>query len=251
MVHFNNENDINVKPLVSIITVVYNGVKTLEKTIQSVLNQTFQNIEYIIVDGNSKDGTIDIIRKYEKQISYWISEPDNGIYDAMNKGIKLAHGQYIVMLNSGDTYDSIAIEKAAEEMKKNKFSVDVYYGMMRIMSENNKILWIYGYTHNFLSSTMIAHPTCLVKKQVYEQFQYDENYKSAADYDFFLRLNKNGFSFNFLEIIFGNYLLGGMSDSYLGYKETLKIKYKYGLISWKSFFFHKILGYLKWCLNGK
>lgn len=95
-------NNFGKQPLVTVITVVFNAAMTLEKTIQSVLNQKFDNVEYIIVDGGSTDGTVDIIRKYEHAINYWVSEPDFGIYDAMNKGIRLARGQWIYHLNNGD-----------------------------------------------------------------------------------------------------------------------------------------------------
>src|SRR5688572_4810851 len=89
-------------PLLSIITVVYNGEQLLEKTILSILNQTYTNIEYLIIDGRSKDRTVDIIKKYENKISYWVSEPDKGIYDAMNKGMNAAKGDYIWFINAGD-----------------------------------------------------------------------------------------------------------------------------------------------------
>src|SRR4051812_41105410 len=91
-------------PLISVITVVYNGAATLERTIKSVLKQTYKNIQYIIIDGRSNDGTIDIIKKYEKYISYWVSEPDKGIYDAMNKGVAAATGTLVGILNSDDYY---------------------------------------------------------------------------------------------------------------------------------------------------
>lgn len=97
------------KPLVSIITVVLNGEKYLEETILSVLNQTYDNVEYIIIDGGSTDGTLDIIKKYEHAIDYWVSERDRGIYDTMNKGITVASGEWIELLNAGDFYESGAI----------------------------------------------------------------------------------------------------------------------------------------------
>lgn len=91
-------------PLISIITVSYNAVQTIEQTILSVINQTYENIEYIIIDGDSTDGTVDIIKKYADKIAYWVSEPDKGIYDAMNKGISLSHGDYLNFMNAGDYF---------------------------------------------------------------------------------------------------------------------------------------------------
>lgn len=91
-------------PLISVVTVSYNAVGTIEQTLLSVINQTYPNIEYIIIDGGSTDGTVDIIKKYADEIVYWISEPDKGIYDAMNKGIKKANGEWINFINAGDSY---------------------------------------------------------------------------------------------------------------------------------------------------
>ena len=100
--------------LISVITVSYNAVSTIEQTILSVINQTYSNIEYIIIDGGSTDGTIDIIRRYEDKIAYWVSEPDRGIYDAMNKGASKANGEYIAFLNSDDWYELDAVSIIAQ-----------------------------------------------------------------------------------------------------------------------------------------
>lgn len=123
------------KPLITIITVVYNCKETLEKTIQSVLNQTYNNIEYIIIDGASTDGTLDIIKKYEDKIDYWQSEPDNGIYDAMNKGIVLAKGEWINFMNAGDTFSSFQV---VDNVFKTKYNLDVtiIYGDSTCILEN-------------------------------------------------------------------------------------------------------------------
>lgn len=114
------------KPLISVVTVVYNGESTLEQTIQSVVNQTYDNVEYIIVDGDSKDGTLDIIKKYEDKIDYWQSEPDKGIYDAMNKGIELATGCWINFMNSGDSFCNTTI---IHQIFNNRiWNCDIIYG---------------------------------------------------------------------------------------------------------------------------
>jgi len=227
-------------PLITVVTVVRNGEKTLEETILSVINQTYKNVEYIIVDGASTDGTLDIIKKYEDKIDYWISEPDDGIYDAMNKGIDLATGEYIAMLNSDDWYEHDACETVVKKIKEVK--ADVYYGMMRVIDkQNNKFIYVYAYTDQILYQYMIAHPTCFIKKVIYNLYRYDIKYKSAADYDFMIRLKKTNCKFIFFEHIIANFRSGGMSCSVKGQIETIEIKKKHGLILRHEFLISKIL----------
>ena len=121
---------------VSIITVVYNGAKTIEQTIQSVLNQTYENIEYIVIDGASNDGTQALVEKYVDNISYYISEKDNGLYYAMNKGIRKATGDIIGIINSDDWYGENAIKDIVDHFREN--DVDLVYGQMITISENEK-----------------------------------------------------------------------------------------------------------------
>lgn len=223
------------KPLITVVTVVYNGESTLENTIKSVVNQTYDNVDYIIIDGGSKDGTLDIIKKYEDKIDYWQSEPDKGIYDAMNKGIRLAKGEYVALLNSGDWYEKDAVECVVNSYTIHK-DVDVFYGLMRVLDENKEFQWIYGYGHKILGSFMISHPTSFVRREVYNKIQYNLSYRSAADYDLFLTLYRNNYKFLFIEKIYANYLLGGMSDSYIGKKESLLVQYRHKTISFAIFF---------------
>lgn len=225
------------KPLITVVTVVYNGETTLEQTIQSVVNQSYDNVEYIIIDGASTDATLDIIKKYDDKIDYWQSEPDKGIYDAMNKGVALATGEYIALLNSGDWYESYTVSEVVSHIRSNP-STDIFYGMMRIISEEKKFLWVYGYTHNYLEKAMISHPTSFVRKSLYGKYHYSLEYKSAADYDLFLTFYQNNYSFCFVEKILGNYILGGMSDSLVGKKETSLVRYKHRIISFKNFILH-------------
>src|SRR5438105_14705 len=126
-------------PRISIITVVYNNVANIEVTILSILNQTYKNIEYIVIDGGSTDGTLDVIKKYKDKISFWVSEKDNGIYDAMNKGIKVATGEWINFINSGDSYfDNDVLEKIMEAEYFNATSIDVIYGNTQIITPNRR-----------------------------------------------------------------------------------------------------------------
>src|SRR5574342_808175 len=125
-------------PLVSVITVVYNGARHLEQTLLSVINQGYGNIEYIVVDGGSVDGTLDIIGKYEDRIDYWVSEPDDGTYDAMNKGIELAHGELIGLLNSDDYYEPDAIGIIAGKYKE-KPTPQIVFGNAYALPEEMQV----------------------------------------------------------------------------------------------------------------
>ena len=123
---------------VSIITVVFNGIRTIEQTIKSVLNQSYKNIEYIIIDGGSTDGTLDIIRKYENYLSYIISEPDHGIYDAMNKGIQKSTGDIVGIINSDDWYEVNTVSQVVERFES--FAVDLVYGDINFIGKNGEII---------------------------------------------------------------------------------------------------------------
>lgn len=203
-------------PLISIITVVYNGEKYLEQTINSVINQTYKNIEYLIIDGGSTDGTIDIIKKYENHISYWISEPDKGLYDAMNKGILKAKGELIGMINSDDWYEHKTVELMANAYMKNPsksiFHADRYdideNGNKKIKRFNPSVFKFkyYGMTYN--------HPSMFITKNEYNIHLYDTKLRSLSDNQFvleaFLRDSSTLFYIN--EVVV-NYRLDGISSS--------------------------------------
>lgn len=177
---------------VSIITVCYNSEATIERTIKSVLNQTYQNLEYIIVDGKSADHTMEIIEKYRPLFGgrmKVISEPDNGIYDAMNKGIGMASGELIGIINSDDYYEDDAVETVVSAMTEEKYQI--LYGMLRVKNGGIETR-ITMPKHENLENEMIAHPTCFVTKKVYTDFgMFDLKYKSCADHDFMLRMRKH------------------------------------------------------------
>lgn len=218
-------------PTFTIITVTYNSKQTVEQTIQSVLAQTYKDFEYVIVDGASTDGTVDILSKYSKIDNriHYISEPDKGIYDAMNKGVAMASGEAIALLNSDDYYETDALEKIACHLPKTEKYV--VYGMVRIL-ENEKETEVIISSHNSLPERMMMHPACFVSKSLYVKYRYDTTYKSAADYDLFLRLyNDKEVEFYPVYDVIANFRLGGMSDSTLSYLEANDIKYKFGYIS--------------------
>ena len=178
---------------VSIITVVLNNVQQIEDCIHSVLNQTYRNIEYTIIDGGSTDGTIDLIKKYEKKIFHWVTEPDRGIYDAMNKGIMKSSGDIIGILNSDDIYfDERVMEKVVQCFQDT--DADTCYGDLQYVNrdDTNKIIryWksnIYN-KNNFRRGWMPPHPTFFVKRKIYDTYSfYNLNFPLAADYELMLR----------------------------------------------------------------
>ena len=179
---------------ISVITVSYNSAKTIEDTLDCVLSQSHRDIEYIIVDGDSKDGTQDIIKKYEHGISKVISEPDYGIYDAMNKGIRAATGDVIGFLNADDAYVSDQVlEKVAKAFEEN--DTDSVYGDLCYVSEEDtsKVLrfWKAGQCSksSFLNGWMPPHPTFFVKRSVLEKYGvFDPTFRFAGDYELILRL---------------------------------------------------------------
>ncbi len=229
----------HVLPLITIITVVYNGAKYLEETIQSVINQTYPNVEYIIIDGGSTDGTLDIIKKYEEYIDYWVSEKDKGIYDAMNKGIDLAGGKWINFMNAGDGFwKEDVIEKVF--LGKEYENVGVVYGDT-IVNYGNFIKKIESYEINSMFYIMpFCHQSCFILSNYMKKFKYDTKFKLAADFDFFVSLFNNRVQFKKTLFPFSNVLHQGLSDKNRvqvlnEYRESLK---KYGLLSNKVILFY-------------
>ena len=231
-------------PLVSIITVCYNSEATVSRTIESVLKQTYSNIEYIIVDGASKDGTMDIINSYKKRAKSMkiISEPDRGIYDAMNKGIRMSSGEIIGIVNSDDYYESDAVEcivKKYLEFENRKRLI--IYGYERNMLRGEEVEVVF-YHHRNLEKKNINHPTCFVTRNTYDYLGlFDLKYKSAADYDFLLRAYfDKSILFIPIEKIISNFELGGTSLSGLGLAEQAEILYRRRLINRREFIIRKI-----------
>jgi glycosyltransferase involved in cell wall biosynthesis len=204
---------------ISIITVTYNSSKTIEQTVQSVIEQTYPNIEYIIVDGQSTDSTLQIIDRYKNKISKLVSERDNGIYDALNKGISLATGDVIGILHSDDFYiDKDVIEKVVSTFIKH--NSDAVYADLYYVGENdtNKIIrkWRSGnYKEGmFVNGWMPPHPTFFVKRSCYEKLgKFNLEFKSAADYELMLRfIHKHKISVAYLPEFIVKMRVGGKSN---------------------------------------
>jgi glycosyltransferase involved in cell wall biosynthesis len=215
------------KPLISIVTVVYNGEKYLEETIQSVINQTYDNVEYIIIDGGSTDRTLDIIRTYEDAIDYWVSEKDNGIYDAMNKGVRFSNGEYIGLLNADDRFEHYTIETIVDEIHKTK--ADIFYGDMILINEDQDSTFHRIASHTKLYFGMsICHPSTFISSSLYKHFNgYDLTYRMASDYDFFLKAKLNKYSFYYIPKVLSRMRDGGISaNNPITHQEERAIKKK-------------------------
>lgn len=165
---------------ISIITVVYNDIENIEKTILSVLNQDYKNFEYIIIDGNSTDGTVDIIRKYENKLSFFISEPDGGIYDAMNKGLKHSSGDWIIFMNSGDLFNTNDVLSVFFNKVSYKNNIGIVYGYP-LNKAGNKIRSHSLTKVNLFFERTICHQAIFAKKETFINNLFDINYPVVAD----------------------------------------------------------------------
>lgn len=216
---------------ISLITVCFDSEKTIEDTLKSVLNQNYENYEYIIVDGLSKDNTINIIKKYENKFNgklKYISEYDNGLYDAMNKGINLVTGDVIGILNSDDVlYDENVFKLIDKSFDQN---VDGIYSNLVLMNDDFTII-----TRNFKSKKMTKkkgfhppHPTLYLKKNIYNKYgKYNTKYKIAADLDFMYRIINNNVNLKYIDSCFVKMRTGGASTNGLkGYYNNFKESYK-------------------------
>ena len=226
-------------PLISVITVVKNGEDCLEATIQSVLNQTYKPVAYIIIDGGSTDGTLSIIQKHEHRIAYWESKPDKGIYDAMNKAVLKASGDWIHFMNAGDAFFEDAV---LETIFKNPIPTEtgVLYGDTEIVSRSKKPYLSKAKKLEFFSKNMpFCHQAAFVR-QHYMARGFDTQYTLAADYDFFYRLYREKAGFQYLPLVVAKYNAQGISSV-----NAVDCFYEYQLISEKTRFLKLRLALLK------
>lgn len=184
------------KKLITIVTVSYNAVTTIEETILSVLNQTYSNVEYIIIDGGSTDGTVDIIKKYESRLSYWKSEPDKGIYDAMNKAIDVATGYWINFMNSGDLFSSNTVLDYIFEHDYE--DTDVIYGDRISQYSFGKYYHKASDLNKFEKYFPIFHQSTFIKVDIIKKYKFDLKYRICADYNQLYSIYKKGYSFLYL-----------------------------------------------------
>ncbi len=218
---------------ISIVTVCYNSAGTIERTIKSVIGQNYDNVEYIVIDGGSTDGTVDIIKKYEQNISYWVSEEDGGIYDAMNKGIEHATGEIIAFLNSDDWYEENILGEIAWRFREPKLQVlcgDIYFHRNDKVERSHiskgkieqEIRYCMGYHHSAM----------FVRKLLFIQFgKFDTQYKIVADYDWLLRVYDGHVNIMVVDKIFTNFSYGGISSRYETQNQHLQERKKASISS--------------------
>jgi glycosyltransferase involved in cell wall biosynthesis len=225
-------------PTISIITVTFNAEKHLEETILSVANQTFKNIEYLIVDGLSKDNTLNIVKKHDNTVTKYISEKDSGVYDAMNKGVSIASGDYIMLLHAGDLlHDNEVLERVFSQC--GKLNSDIIYADTAIINESYQTV---GLRHlkppkhlsykSFQKGMVVCHQAFIVKKALCDQ--HDIQYAIAADIDWAIRITKKANSFCFYDAPLVKFMQGGLSTQkrFLGLRERFVIMTKhYGILT--------------------
>lgn len=244
---------------ISIITVCYNSEKTIEKTFQSIKSQTYKNIEYIVVDGKSKDSTLDILKKYKEVVSKFVSEPDKGLYDAMNKGIKMATGDVLGILNSDDIFtDQFVLENVAKFHLEN--NVDASVGNITQFNESGKTVRKYSaknwHPEKLKIGFMPAHPAIFFKRDLFEKYGYYQlDFVSGADYELIIRFFlKNKITWKFSNITTTSMLIGGISSSGFGSYQLISqeikkalnrndIEFNYLKVQLRGFW--KIIGFLK------
>ncbi|MDB5764035.1 MAG: hypothetical protein JWQ21_3030 [Herminiimonas sp.] len=222
---------LNGKPVITVITVVFNAVATIQGAMESVLSQSYDNIEYIVVDGGSTDGTLEIIKQYDHAIDYWLSEKDGGIYDAMNKGVNLASGTYIGMLNSDDLFASRDVIRNIVETAVVSDS-DAIFSCLNIVDKNNLSRILRKCRVTKLSSLLLRigvmppHPTFYCKKACYTDVGfYKTSYRVAADFEMVLRmLVRKKISWQFLDQITIVMRSGGVSNNGIAARIKLNLE---------------------------
>jgi len=222
------------RPVFSIITVTLNAAQWLEQTILSVLNQRYANIEYIVIDGGSTDNTVTIIRQYEDRLSYWLSEADKGLYDAMNKGLTRATGDYVWFLNAGDTfYAEDILEQTVRQIHKKTALPDILYGGTAIINAQGQhtglrrlqppeeLLWT-----SFRHGMLVCHQSFVVRRQIAPLF--DLHYRCSADFDWCIRCLLAAANALNLRLILTNYLAGGLTSK----QHKLSLTERYHIMSY-------------------
>lgn len=241
------------KPLITVVTAVYNGERFLEETIQSVINQTYDNVEYIVIDGGSTDRTLDIIRKYEHAIDYWVSEKDTGIYDAWNKGVSLSRGDWISFLGADDFYIENALTLYAIQISKSD-EVDFISSKIDLVAHEKVVRTIGGKWSwlQFKRNMNVAHVGSLHRRSLFcDNGLYDLGLKIIADYELLLRVGPE-LKAEFINNITARMRVGGVSDGGLQvFREVAQVKIRYGIRGRFLAYSEAIYSKLKWLIRKR
>lgn len=219
-------------PVFSIITVTRNAAQCLERTILSVLRQSYPHIEYLIIDGGSTDGTVDVIKQYREGIACWSSEPDNGLYDAMNKGLRKATGDYVWFLNAGDTlHTANTLQEIAASLKKKVYLPDVIYGDTQIVDANGNVLGLRRLRpparltwRSFRMGMRVCHQSFVVKREIAPL--YNEEYKLVADFDWCIQCLKSAGEVKNTGMVLADFMEAGLSSV----RRKASLKERYGVM---------------------
>jgi glycosyltransferase involved in cell wall biosynthesis len=242
---------------VSVVSVVLNSRELLGKSISSIISQKYTDFEYIVIDGGSTDGTVDVIKKNTQYIHYWLSEPDNGIFDAMNKGIEKARGDWICFLNAGDTFYD---QRTLQEIFKDKYDADLIYGDCIYDYGNFKVYSEAGSVNSLWKGMVFSHQSVFVRAGLMKSNKFDLNFITGADYDFIYSLYKRGGRFLYITVPFVVNDAFGISNRKLmqSIKEHYKIFIKYStptikqrILYRKQFFLINMINFLRNVLPQK
>jgi GT2 family glycosyltransferase len=193
------------------VTIVRNGAAKFARAAESVLGQDYPAIEYIVVDGASTDGTLDVIQRLDGRIAVWVSEPDTGISDAFNKGIALAHGEVVGLLNSDDWYEPEAVSAAVRALERS--GADIAHGKLQYWEGTRKTYLVTGDAELLERGMTVGHPTVFVRRACYERLGlYRNNFRQAMDYEWLLRAKMSGARFCFVDQCLANMQNGGLGD---------------------------------------
>lgn len=216
-------------PLISIITAVFNGNATLQQCIYSVAQQTYPNKELIVIDGGSKDGTVDLLKANQGKIAYWISEPDRGIYDAFNKGVAQAQGEWLCFLGADDyLWDDKVLERLAGQLTNIPNNIHVAYGQVMMVDADGTSLYLQGepwdqIKEHFPQIMCIPHQGVMHRRSLFELHgQFDESFRIAGDYELLLRELKKADAIFIPDLIITAQRMGGMSTHASNYFKTLR-----------------------------
>jgi len=210
---------------ITIITVVYNTQRYIRQTIESIITQSYNYIEYIIIDGGSTDGTVDIIKEYESHISYWSSEPDDGIYDAMNKGISKATGDYIAFINADDWLERNALEEVVKVAREG--SVGYIYGDLNQIRDERVVGVHVADLGRYRQNTPIGHQALFVQSKILKEIPFDTRYKIMADYDSMVKLIKMDIPHRYIAKPLANFRKEGFSDISNPDRDRFLIQYRH------------------------